>query len=170
MTSLSNAIKLPITVIAVDWHNHDLTRHALEQTVRAINPQSMLIISDKNFMPGAGWIETTVIDDYTKRDEIFLKGLSDLVETDYAITVTHDSMIQQIGAWDPDFRNYDYIESGGLTLRSRKFMESCLDPRIAMIPGCTESQVIETFRDRLQQVYGVRFAPAEITAKWAALR
>jgi hypothetical protein len=169
MTSLSNAPKLPITVVAIDWHNHDLTRQALETTVRAINPQSILVISDRNLMMGAGWIETTVIDDYAKRDEILLKGLSDLVQTDYAITVTHEHAIRGITAWDPDFRNYDYIGHGGLTLRSRKFMESCLDNRIGMIPGWTEAQIIEHNRERLQQVYAVRFAPQEMAQKWAAL-
>lgn len=45
--------KKSITIVAIDYEHHELTKFAIEQTMKCVDVETVLTISDKEILPGA---------------------------------------------------------------------------------------------------------------------
>jgi hypothetical protein len=106
--------------------------------------------------------------------QIFLiKRLPALIETTFVLVVQWDGYVINPHAWNPSFREYDYIGArwphfsdgmtvgnGGFSLRSRKLLAALTDPRFTADGSINEDVLIcRAFRPVLEREFGIRFAP-----------
>jgi hypothetical protein len=98
-----------------------------------------------------------------------LQDLADHVNSSHALIVQWDGYVLDAARWDPRFLDCDYIGApwpqfhdghdvgnGGFSLRSRRLMEACCDPRF--IPGHPEDVVICRRNRLFLEHKGIRFA------------
>jgi len=108
-----------------------------------------------------------------------LKELPKYIETDFCLVVQHDGFIINPDMWSDRFMEYDYIGApwpdnfvnrvgnGGFSLRSKKFLQACLD--------IFENEDILEHEDLLACVYryeefskrGVKFAPVDLAIEFS---
>lgn len=108
-----------------------------------------------------------------------LMELPKYIETDFCLVIQHDGFIINPNLWTDEFLEYDYIGApwidnyvnrvgnGGFSLRSKKFLDSCLD--------IFENESIIEHEDLLACVYkyneftkrGVKFAPVDLAIKFS---
>jgi len=173
-----------ITIVAIDYQHHELTKFAIEQTMKCVDVKDVLTISDKEILPGAGLIQTNPVHDMTQYNLIMLKGIADLIETDHALYVQWDGMANKPDRWTDDFLKYDYIGApwpnepqgrdvgnGGFSLRSRKLLNACLDPEVVLLPehnfAQEDASIGRNFRPLLEQRYDIKFAPTHVASHFS---
>lgn len=102
--------------------------------------------------------------------EFLLRGLVRHVRTEHCLIVQWDGFVLDAAQWDPRFLEFDYIGAswpqfrdghdvgnGGFSLRSRRLLEACLDPRFS--GGHPEDVTIcRENRRFLEESHGIRFA------------
>lgn len=108
-----------------------------------------------------------------------LKELPKYIETDFCLVVQHDGFIINPDMWSDKFMEYDYIGApwpdnfanrvgnGGFSLRSKKFLQACLD--------IFENENILEHEDLLACVYryeefskrGIKFAPVDLAIEFS---
>lgn len=108
-----------------------------------------------------------------------LKELPKYIKTDFCLVVQHDGFIINPDMWSDKFMEYDYIGApwpdnfinrvgnGGFSLRSKKFLQSCLD--------IFENEDILEHEDLLACVHryeqfssaGVKFAPVDLAIEFS---
>lgn len=108
-----------------------------------------------------------------------LKELPKYIETDFCLVVQHDGFIINPDMWSDKFMEYDYIGApwpdnfvnrvgnGGFSLRSKKFLQACLD--------IFENEDILEHEDLLACVYryeefskrGIKFAPVDLAIEFS---
>lgn len=108
-----------------------------------------------------------------------LKELPKYIKTDFCLVVQHDGFIINPDMWSDRFMEYDYIGApwpdnfvnrvgnGGFSLRSKKFLQACLD--------IFENEDILEHEDLLACVYryeefskrGVKFAPVDLAIEFS---
>lgn len=176
--------KKSITIVAIDYEHHELTRFAIEQTMKCVDVSAVLTISDKQILPGAGFIQTTPVNNLSQYNLIMLKGIADLIETDHALYVQWDGMANKADRWTDDFLKYDYIGApwpsepegrnvgnGGFSLRSRKMLTACLDHEVVLLPEHNYAQedasIGRNFRPLLEERYEVKYAPTHVASQFS---
>lgn len=129
-----------ITLVAIDFQTHELTKFGIEQTLDHIDAKEVLIISDREILPGAKHVIREPVNGMTEYNKVMLKGVAEHINTDHTIYVQWDGMAHDKSAWTDDFLKYDYIGApwpweaegrnignGGFSLRSRRLLDACLD-------------------------------------------
>ncbi len=110
-----------------------------------------------------------------------VKGLARHVTTPWVLVVQWDGYVLDAAAWSDSFFAYDYIGAcwpfhqdgmnvgnGGFSLRSAKLLQALADPRVRLIPGMNEDDLIcRAYRPFLEAEYGIRFAPADVAARFS---
>jgi hypothetical protein len=173
-------LNLPdVTLVAIDCAAHDLTRLAIEDTLREIVPAAVLLFSDRPFVPEAGWIEchnNSVAD----RDRVLWHIVPQHVRTSHYLTVQWDGWVVDAGLWESEFLSYDYIGApwpwhesgrrvgnGGFSLRS-----ACLGRFLAEhqqeypIEHPEDEALCRLHRARLERE-GFRWAPEDVAARFS---
>ena len=170
-----------ITIVAIDFLYYDLTRRAIEISLPAIDPKEIIVISDRNFMPGAKYVPTKKLNRMEDIAELMLKWTWPLVETTHAIFVQWDGMATRPDLWTDDFLNYDYIGApwpwkgegqnignGGFSLRSRRLLEACgrdAAVRLTRDEPIAEDNIIgQHCRAYLETQHAIKFAPTELAS------
>lgn len=111
--------------------------------------------------------------------EFLLRRLVDHVTTSHCLVVQWDGFVLDARQWSPEFLECDYIGApwpqfddglsvgnGGFSLRSRRLLEACLDPRF--LPSHPEDVAIcRTNRPLLEQAHGIRFADRVMAERFA---
>lgn len=114
--------------------------------------------------------------------DVVLTGLAAHVHTPFVMLVQWDGYPVRPQNWTDAFLDYDYIGApwpqfpsaiavgnGGFSLRSRRLLEACRDPRFQS--GHPEDLFIcHVNRALLEQAHGVRFAPAELAERFSCER
>jgi hypothetical protein len=109
-------------------------------------------------------------------------GLAPHIHTPFVMLIQWDGYPVRPENWTDAFLDYDYsgapwpqfqssiaVGNGGFSLRSRRLLEACRDPRFQ--PGHPEDIFIcHTNRALLEQAYGVRFAPAALAERFSCER
>lgn len=109
-------------------------------------------------------------------------GLAPHIHTPFVLLVQWDGYPVRPENWTDAFLDHDYIGAawpqfpasmavgnGGFSLRSRRLLEACRDPRF--LPGHPEDMVIcHTNRTLLEQAHGLRFAPLELANRFSCER
>ena len=173
-----------LTIVAVDYEHHALTKFAIEQTLKCVDALHVLTISDKQIYEDAALIQTTPVHDLMTYNMIMLKGLADLIITDHILFVQWDGMANNKDMWSDDFLKYDYIGApwpnepkgkdvgnGGFSLRSRRLLEACVDDYVKLLPKYNYAQedacIGRDYRPFLEEKYKIQFAPFEVAAKFS---
>lgn len=172
-----------ITLVAIDFLWHDLTRRAIEISLDNIDPQEVLIISDREIVPGARHVIQDPVADMNEYANIMLKGVNKHVSTDHALFVQWDGIANNRELWTNDFLQYDYIGApwpwepegrnignGGFSLRSKRLLEACQDSEIALTEkrGPAEDNIIGSDkREYLETAYGIKFAPTDLAKQFS---
>jgi len=125
-----------ITLVCVDTIQHNLSRIAIEETLKHIDVKQILIFSDKNFYSDANWIKIDKIN-RNEYSNFLIKDLYKYIETDFILVVQNDGMAINKNSWSDNFLDYDYIGApwpeskdinfsgvgnGGFSLRSIKLL------------------------------------------------
>jgi hypothetical protein len=168
-----------ITLVAIEFQWYDLTKYAIQHSLKHIDPKEIIIISDKQIdIPGAKNIIRPPVTNISEYANIMLKGTAEHVNTKHALYVQWDGMANDQELWDNDFLDYDYIGApwpwetdgknignGGFSLRSKRLLDACQDPIVCLTKedSVAEDKIIGNIqRPYLEEKYGIKFAPIEI--------
>ena len=171
-----------VTLCAATSVNVQATVAALQESMRKADFAECLLFTDAADPTKSSDIRIVPIDrlrsaaDYS---DFLLRGVAAEVQTEHCLVVQWDGFVLDGSRWDPDFLNYDYIGAswpqfpdgrdvgnGGFSLRSRKLLQACLDPRFER--GHPEDIAIcQSNRQFLENVHGIQFADRAIADRFS---
>ena len=163
------------TLCCVDCRNHELAIAALRRSMAQCAFERVMFFTNQPFaLPG---VEVVVIPDIASiadYSRFMVKALGDYLESDFALIVQYDGYILNGRCWSADFQECDYIGApwsggrvgnGGFSLRSR-LLQALRDSRIVdLVPE--DVAICETYRGLLEADYGLRFASAQVAARFS---
>lgn len=158
------------------------TLEAIEKARQSIRFGDVLFVCDRPAeMPSGQGVRVAKVDALRSREdysEVVQTQLADLVETSFVMIVQWDGYPTRPANWTDEFLDYDYIGAvwpqfstdmavgnGGFSLRSRKLLQACTDPRFK--PGHPEDVVICHANRPLLEQYGIKFAPPELARRFS---
>lgn len=173
-----------LTLVAIDFKTHDMTRRALEICLEKVDPAEVIVVSDQDILPGTTWVEHEPTKTFTEYNLIMMKGIASVVDTSHALYVQYDGMIQNAELWRDEFLNYDYIGAvwpwepegrnvgnGGFSLRSKKLLDACCDPAIQLSAArnfiAEDATIAIDNRAYLENKYGINFAPSSVARQFS---
>lgn len=172
-----------VTLVAIEFQWHDLTRYAIERSLENIDAKEVLIISDKEILPGARHIICEPVNGMPEYANIMLKGVAEHINDGHALYVQWDGIANDKQQWTDEFLNYDYIGAhwhqqpegynvgnGGFSLRSKRLLDACLDTRVSLTPAepvAEDSVIGRMHRNYLEQTYDVKFAPTVLAKQFS---
>jgi hypothetical protein len=101
--------------------------------------------------------------------EFILRDLADFISSAHCLVVQWDGFVLDRAQWDNRFLEFDYIGApwpqfedwsvgnGGFSLRSRRLLEACRDPRFRIVHP-EDVAICRLNRELLEQEYNIRFA------------
>lgn len=111
--------------------------------------------------------------------QFILSRLVEFVASPYCLIVQWDGFIIDASQWDPAFLQYDYIGApwpqfsdgrdvgnGGFSLRSRRLLEACRDPRF-QVTHPEDLAVCRINRQLLECEHRIRFADHRTAARFS---
>ena len=171
-----------ITMVAIEWQWYDLTKYAIEHSLNHINPSEVLIISDREILPGARHVIMPPVNGMAEYANLMLKGVAEHINTDHALYVQWDGLANNQDMWTDDFLNYDYIGApwpwkpegenvgnGGFSLRSRRLLDFIANSStVSLTPEepVAEDAVIAGHKQHLEQ-HGFSFAPTALAEQFS---
>ncbi|HSW08057.1 DUF5672 family protein [Aquabacterium sp.] len=171
-----------LTLCCVDTREPALALAALQRCMAGIRFARVLLFTDTALVseapPGIELVPLRIAS-VAAYSEFMLRGLLPYLHSSHLLVVQWDGYVTSPGAWDPAFLHYDYIGApwhdvageravgnGGFSLRSLRLLQALQDP--ALPPSHPEDLCIcQVHRDRLEQQYGLRFAPRAMAAHFA---
>lgn len=173
-----------ITLVAIDFKTHELTRCSLEKTIAIVDPKEVVVISDQNILAGSTWVPAKPVSGMAEYAELMLKWTWPLIDTDHALYVQWDGMATDANLWTDDFLQYDYIGApwpwmpegsnvgnGGFSLRSRKLLNACgKDSAIKLTtqePIAEDNIIGQHNRAYLEHRHGIKFAPTAVAKQFS---
>jgi len=173
-----------VTLVAIEWQWYDLTRYAIEHSLKNIDAAEVVIISDREILPGAKHIIRPPVANISEYADIMLKGVAEHVNTDHALYVQWDGIANNKNAWTDDFLKYDYIGApwpwaregvnignGGFSLRSKRLLDACANDNTVCltdaVPVAEDSIIGEHKRAYLEQQYGINFPPTKLAEQFS---
>jgi len=178
-------LSLPqVTLCAVSSVNVAATIRALETTLAQVDVATCKLFTDSLVCPDHPGITVVPIARITSSEaysDFLLTRLVDHVETSHCLVIQWDGHVVDASRWRPDFLDYDYIGAswpqfsdghdvgnGGFSLRSRRLMEACHDPRFK---ACHPEDIAIGRDNRAWlESKGMRFAPRELADMFSAER
>lgn len=176
-------IALPmVTLCAATSVNLPATISALRECLHKVAFAECLLFTDAAVDASHADIRVVPIaplgsaDDYS---EFILRGLVDHVQTSHCLVIQWDGFVLDADQWDSGFLDVDYIGApwpqfddghdvgnGGFSLRSRRLLEACRDPRFR--GGQAEDVAIcRANRKLLEEEHGLRFADRATAERFA---
>ena len=176
-------LELPtVTLCAATSVNVRATLEALFTCLDQIKFAECLLFTDKEIDFRRSDIRAVRIEPLrSSRDysHFLLRDLADRLNTDHCLIVQWDGFVLNADLWNPRFLDFDYIGApwpqfadghdvgnGGFSLRSRRLLEACHDPRFQM--GHPEDVAIcRTNRTFLEAEHRIRFADRKTAADFS---
>lgn len=175
--NLPNVALCCVTSVALD-----ASAQALISSMRSINFGKVLLLSDQlpdKLPSGIEFEKIQRICNQADYSDFLLKKLDKFIYHSHVLIVQWDGYVIRPEAWVSDFLRYDYIGAewpqfddnyrvgnGGFSLRSKRLLSACADPRIEA--GAAEDVVIcRQYRSFLEKEYGLSFAPLEIAQSFS---
>lgn len=172
-----------VTLVAIDFLTYDLTRYAIELSLRAFEPKEIVIISDREIYPGAKHVYHDQVAGMSEYANVMLKGTADHVNTDHALYVQWDGIAQRSNLWTDEFLEYDYIGApwpwrpegsnvgnGGFSLRSKRLLDICAtDAQVSLTAGepIAEDNIIGQLQRGYLETKGIKFAPTSLAKQFS---
>lgn len=174
--------KLPsVTLCAAASVNVSATLSALRTCMDKLSFAECLLFTDKAIDTGGNCRVVPIPRLESSRDysQFILRRLADHVRTSHCLIAQWDGFVLNANCWDPEFLEFDYIGApwphftdgrdvgnGGFSLRSRRLLEACRDPRFRL--GAAEDVAIcRVNRSLLEQEHGVRFADRQTAEQFS---
>lgn len=173
-----------ITLVAIDFKWHDLTRYAIEHTLKHVDVADIITISDVEIMSPARSIIRSPVANMAEYAAIMLKDIAEHVTTDHALYVQWDGMANNSRLWTNEYLKYDYIGApwpwepegrnvgnGGFSLRSRRLLDACADNIIQISEKrqytAEDAAIGIDHRPYLEKTHGIRYAPTGIARQFS---
>lgn len=107
-------LDLPITVVVVDDHEHELARQAIKKTLNRIAPQQILIFTDDPYKIPIGTSDNEVYHHFNGRSvaaaaRCMWYDVPPLVKTSHYLSIQADGWVLDESRWTDEFLEYDYI-------------------------------------------------------------
>jgi hypothetical protein len=170
-----------VTLVAVSSISLEATVAALERSMTEVCFGKVLLLSHRaprDLPASIGWREIEYIGSRSEYSYFMLHELWKYITTDFAMCVQWDGHVLDGGRWKQEFLEYDYIGApwphfdqnrignGGFSLRSRRLMKATTT--VPSHPGEAEDIAIcRTHRKRLENDFGLRFAPEQLASEFA---
>ncbi|GEM_PF-479976 len=184
MNAAGPVLALPeVTLCAVTGRLIPLTLDAMDKARACATFGDVLFVTDRpDQVPASADMRVVAVPDLQSRERYSLVVQQELarhVRTAFVMIVQWDGYPVRPANWTGAFLDHDYIGApwpqfapphavgnGGFSLRSRRLLEACLDPRF--VPGHPEDLgICHRNRDLLEGALGLRFAPAELAARFS---
>jgi hypothetical protein len=181
-------LSLPeVTLVCVDTAYPELALRAVRHCMQQINFGAAVLVtcSDHHLTDLPAGL--TVVTDDTVRSvadysRFIIRDLLPHVKTSHCLVVQWDGFVVSTSSWEPRFLEFDYIGhvipsfprghrvgNGGFSLRSRRLLEALQDPDITELHP-EDRHVSCTYRDMLEQRYGIRYADEATAQRFSAER
>jgi hypothetical protein len=172
-------IQLPdVTLVTIDTKAHDLTRMAVENTLRQIEPAETLIFTDDEFpfegMPVRKIDPLHSMNDYNSMLWAFTPFF---VRTSHMLVIQWDGWVLDGSAWSDEWLQYDYIGApwhwhtgplkvgnGGFSLRSMSLMRHVQDHNM---PAGSQEDVELCIKLRPELENAFKWAPIEVAQQFS---
>lgn len=182
-----------VTLVAVSSIKLSETIHALRYSMRGIKYGRVVLLTDKKLdtVPtGIEVIPCRSIDSIDEYSRFMLFELNEHIDTEFALVVQYDGYVLRPNQWDPRFLKYDFVGApwrenshftpdgtsvrvgnGGFSLRSKRLLEAPRKLNLPFIDSGTgfynEDGVICNYYRKELETDGIKYAPAEIAAKFS---
>jgi len=171
-------------VIADTYPDKRVARFAVERTLREIDVDECLLLSDTPFVPGARHVAIDSIASIAQYNELTLDRLPEWTGCDTTLLIQWDGFVLDGRRWRRDFADWDYIGApwphmagavgnGGFSLRSRRLLNAVQrlrrDEPQADVQTAEDLQICFKYRAALQD-QGLRFPDAELAGAFACER
>ena len=190
MLSLKN-----VTLVSVTSVNIDRTIRALKYSMKEINFNEVILLTDKDVSPSH--IKTIKIDslDYIGYSKFIVYDLYKYINTEFALIIQDDGFVTNPQKWNYDFLKYDYIGApfpipepndkisyrdpfgnlirvgnGGFSLRSKKLLSLPTKLNLEWKPYFgyyNEDGFFAVHNRHLFEENGCKFAPVELAAEFS---
>jgi hypothetical protein len=175
-------LELPqVTLCAADSVHPALAARALDISAAQCAFADAILFSHEAVPSSARTVLIPRLQSGAEYSAFMVKDLASHVTTPWVLVVQWDGYVVNAAAWSHAFLTYDYIGAcwpfhqdgmnvgnGGFSLRSAKLLQALADPRVELIPGMNEDDLIcRAYRPFLETEYGIRFAPAEVAARFS---
>jgi len=178
-----------VTLCCVDTAYHDLAAEALRASLAACEFAETLFLSDRDCgVPGVRHVPIAPIRSTADYSNFMIHRLHEFIGTPFVLVIQYDGFVLNEGAWNAVFCDYDYVGApmrvgehlvvgnGGFSLRSRRLLQALhrdeqvrgYDARGGM--SLEDVAISSTYRRRLEQAQGIRFAPPAVADRFAAGR
>ncbi len=172
-----------VTLVAVSSVALDATARALALSIDQARFARAVLFADRappaGLPDGVVWHKIAPVTSRAVYSRFLFHDLARHITTSHVLVVQWDGYILDHGAWDPAFLDYDYIGAawpqfgdgysvgnGGFSLRSRRLLDALAHHRLH--PGEAEDTAIcRRLRPVLEQQHAIRFAPPEISTRFA---
>jgi hypothetical protein len=172
-----------VTLCAVDTRTPALAAQALLRSMQQVQFGRVLLFTARwlptRVLPGVELFEIDPVDTEAELSAFIRLQLPAHVRTSHLLLQRWDAGVVEPAAWSDEFLVHDYVAplwphavhghrvgAAGLSLRSRRFMAAGLDPRLPA--GAPEDHLLcGTYREFLEQVHGVSFAPERLARRFA---
>ena len=170
---MSRLVLSEVTLCAATSVNLSATILALQECLRQIDFAQSLLFTDGVGANDDPRIRTIAIPSLTSGraySDFILRDLVDFITTPHCLIVQWDGFVTNADQWDRAFLDYDYVGApwpqfddgfqvgnGGFSLRSRKLLEACRDPRFELAHP-EDVAICRLNRDLLEREHGLRFA------------
>jgi hypothetical protein len=174
-------LQLPtVTLCAVTSVNVEATVEALRASSGQIDFAECILFTHAE-VPSDRSMNVVTIEPLTSAgsySDFLLHKLAEHIRTDHCLIVQWDGFVIEPAAWQPRFLDFDYIGSpwpqfrefnvgnGGFSLRSRRLLDACRDPRFAK-EHPEDIAICRTNRTLLEREHGIRFADRATAERFA---
>ncbi len=171
-------------VIADTYPCKRIARYVVERTLREIDVDECLLLSDTPFVAGARHVAIDPLQNIAQYNALTLDQLPALAGVDTLLLIQWDGFVLDGRRWRADFAEHDYIGApwphmagavgnGGFSLRSRRLLNAVQRMRqaeeAADVDTAEDLQICFKYRDALQAA-GLRFADTATAFAFACER
>lgn len=172
-----------VTLCAVDTQAPALTMRSLLRSTAGIDFARVLLFTHKwlptRVVPGVEIIDIGPLPTPADRSQFLLRQLLAHIRSSHVLITQWDGFVADPGAWSDEFLVHDCIApvwpdapagrqvgSGGFSLRSRRYLAAGTDRRITQLHP-EDRALGATYREQLERVHGVSFAPPALARRFA---
>lgn len=172
-----------VTLCAIDTRTPELALQALRRSSEGLRFGRTLLLGDRVPAGLAAPEEFVPIEplrsgaDYST---FVLKRLVEHVRTPHVLIVQWDGFVIHPACWSDEFLAWDYlgapwgdgpqgrlVGNGGFTLRSRRLLQALRDDDALQLHHPEDTAICHTNAERLEQHWGIRFAPLALAQRFA---
>lgn len=168
---------LPVTLITIATINHELARMAIEDSMRNLEFEDVIVFTDKSetVPDGARQVEVNIANMH-EYNAFLWYGLPFHISTPFFLQIHWDGFVVNPHAWNNEFLNYDYIGAvwtdytvgnGGFSLRSIRLAKFLASNPCTYKLTHPEDRAICTYNSERLAKVGIRFPSKELASTFS---